>query len=85
MTSGLKRYDFYKGPQPVGDLWTLSRGALVMRCALATHSFGWELRLTAGSNFSRSQVCKTETQVTETADGWKAEAEKQGWKAPALA
>jgi hypothetical protein len=22
----LVRYDFYKGPKPIGDMWTLKRG-----------------------------------------------------------
>jgi hypothetical protein len=50
-----------------------------MRCALSTHRLGWELRLTAGSNFLRSQVCKTQTDVFETSAAWKAEAVSKGW------
>jgi hypothetical protein len=75
----LQRYDFYRGPQSLGDLWTMRRGALTLRCALATHRLGWELRLTAGSNFSRSQVCKGPQEVFDAADAWKAEAAAQGW------
>ena len=78
----LKKYDFYRGPQALGEVWTLKRGALVMRCALSTHRLGWELRLAAGANFSRSQVCKSEAEVLKTADDWKAEAVTKGWTAP---
>ena len=75
----LKRYDYYGGPKALGDLWTLTRGAITLSCAVSTHRTGWELRLTAGSNFIRSQVCKTESDVHETAAAWKKEAEGQGW------
>ena len=77
--SALQKYDYYKGPQKLGDMWTLTRGALTMRCALATHAHGWEIRLTAGSAFSRTHVCKTQTDVFATSDAWKAEAAAQGW------
>lgn len=75
----LQRYDHFRGPQRLGDVWTLHRGAIALRCSLATHSLGWELRLTAGSAFSRSQVCKSEREVFDLRDGWKAEALAKGW------
>ena len=76
----LVRYDFYKGPKPIGDVWTLKRGEMTMRCAVSTHALGWELRLSAGSSFSRSQVCKTQADVFTTADAWKTEALSKGWE-----
>ena len=75
----LKRYDYYKGPERLGDEWTLSRGTLTMRCVLSTNKLGWELRLTAGSSFSRSQVCKSEADVRTTSAAWAAEARAKGW------
>jgi hypothetical protein len=76
----LDRYDYYRGSKPLGDRWTLKRGALTLRCALATHRLGWELRLTSGASFSRTQICKTEADVSTTADAWREEALKQGWQ-----
>ena len=76
----LSRYDFYKGPQLLGEQWTLKREALLMRCTLYTHTLGWELKLTAGASFSRSQVCKTETDVFRTSDAWLAEAKQKGFE-----
>ena len=76
--SDLRRYDFYQGPQTIGDLWTLKRDALTMRCTVSTHRLGWELRLTAGT-FNRVQVCKTETEVFSISDAWEAEARLKGW------
>lgn len=78
-TAPLKRYDYYLGPKSLGDLWTLKRDALTLRCALATHRLGWELRLTAGASFSRSQVCKSEGDVHKVSQEWKDEAVKKGW------
>lgn len=77
--STLRRYDYYQGPRPIGDLWTLTRDALSMRCALSTHRLGWELRLTAGATFLRSQVCKSEPEVFSVSEAWKDEAQLKGW------
>jgi hypothetical protein len=75
----LEKYDYYRGPRPLADEWTVSRGTLKMRCALSTHRLGWELRLTAGANFLRSHVCKTQKEVFDTSAAWKAEALSKGW------
>ncbi|MEO8483907.1 MAG: hypothetical protein ABI634_16980 [Acidobacteriota bacterium] len=74
-----KRYDYYLGPKMLGDMWVVSRGTLKMRCVLATHRLGWELKLSSTSSFSRSQVCKSESEVTSTSDAWLAEAKGKGW------
>ena len=74
----LVRYDFYRGPQRLGTLWTLKRDPLEMRCALSTHRLGWELQLTAGA-FSRKETCRSESDVYKTADTWRAEALAKGW------
>jgi hypothetical protein len=75
----LPRYDYYLGPKRLDDVWALTRGDLTMRCLLSTHRLGWELRLTSGASFTRSQVCKSESEVFATADAWKAEAAAKGW------
>lgn len=77
--SPLKKYDYYKGPESLGALWTLKRDPLTMTCALFTHAHGWEIRLTAGANFRRTQICKGEGDVFRTSDTWKEEAKRQGW------
>ena len=78
-SSGLKKYDYYKGPQLLGTEWTLKRGDVALVCALSTHSLGWELRMKAGANFLRSQVCKTESEVAATSAAWQTEAKGKGW------
>ncbi len=77
--SGLKRHDYYEGPQALGNLWTLTRAPATLCCALSTHSLGWELRLASGANLLRSQVCKTEDEVFSTSTAWEVEARAKGW------
>lgn len=74
----LPKYDYYKGPQKLPDLWTRSRGTLTMRCAISTHAHGWELKLTAGG-FSRTEICRTQNDVFTVADAWATEAGTKGW------
>ena len=75
----LLSYATHRGPQKLVDVWSMSRGTVTIRCGLTTHPAGWVLRLTAGDNSFRSQVCETEQAVRETSDGWRAEAAAKGW------
>ena len=79
MSKPLAAYDFYRGPERLGTMWTMKRAPLTLTCTLATHRLGWELRLAAGSSFSRSEVCKTQQAVFDTSDAWQAEARAKGW------
>jgi hypothetical protein len=76
--SDLKRYEFYAGPEQLGALWTLSRDTLTMRCTLATHRLGWELRLTTRTVL-RSHVCNSEAEVFSVSDAWQGEAKQKGY------
>ena len=84
MPEPLTKYDFYRGSQKLPDLWSLRRDQLKLICGVKTHRLGWELRLGAGSNFTRLHVCRTQAEVFSVADGWKAEAMRQGWTEPSL-
>ena len=75
----LPRYEYYQGPKRLPDLWALGRSGLTLRCEIATHRLGWELKLSAGANRLRTQVCKGEAEVHKTSDAWKTEATGQGW------
>jgi hypothetical protein len=72
-------YDVNRGPQKLGDLWTVHRGIESIRCALSTHPSGWELKLTAADSAFRTSVCGTAEDVHETADRWRREALAKGW------
>ena len=75
----LLSYATHRGPQRLGDVWSLSRGPLTIRCGLSTHPAGWELRLTAGDNSFRSKICETEQEIQTISGAWRAEARAKGW------
>jgi hypothetical protein len=72
--------DYWTGEQTaLGDAWTLHKGGKVARCALLSHLFGWELRLTVGDEFLRSQVCRSSEDVLNTHEAWRAAMLEKGW------
>lgn len=75
----LRTYNEFAGIERLADFWVMRQREHVMRCTLSTHPLGWELRLTAGDLFIRSQVCKTQTQVFDTSEAWQKEAILKGW------
>ena len=72
-------YDSTVGPFRAGDMWHLHRSGKALRCALWTHPLGWELRVDAGAEMARTQVCRHQADVFKTAEAWKAEALQKGW------
>ena len=44
-----------------------------------THQLGWELRLDVAGSLQRSQVCRSQDEVLDTADQWKAAMLEKGW------
>jgi hypothetical protein len=77
--SGLRRYDHYRGPEKLPDLWTLKRDQLTLRCTLSTHRLGWEVRVLTGTTTHRQQVCRSETEVQTVSEAWQSQARLQGW------
>lgn len=82
MTEALTRYDAWRGVEIIGDLFTLSRNDQRARCELRTNPLGWELRLVGASKdgFELTQVCKTEHEVFDVGDDWKAKMLAAGWR-----
>jgi hypothetical protein len=48
-------------------------------CEMWSHEFGWELRLLIDDELHQSQVCRTQDEVLETVDAWKAALHEKGW------
>jgi hypothetical protein len=48
-------------------------------CRLVTHQLGWELRLEIAGSLQRSQVCRTQDEVLDTAEQWKAALIENDW------
>jgi hypothetical protein len=67
-------------PFVVGDLFVLKKGDRAARCALQTHALGLELRLSVGAELLQSLVCRTEHDVLNTFEQWKASMQEKGWR-----
>jgi hypothetical protein len=49
-------------------------------CRLVTHALGWELRLEVVGSLQRSEVCRTQDEVLDTSEQWKAAMIEKGWR-----
>jgi hypothetical protein len=85
----VKRYPSFKDPAkeihgPPEELWELfsltNAKHARARCALWSHQFGWELRLTVNDSLIRSQVSRVFSDVISASDEWKAAMFAQGWQ-----
>jgi hypothetical protein len=83
MTQVPQRPDWRGDPFAVGDLFRLHKDKagqqLEAACRLVTHQLGWELRLEVAGSLQRSQVCRTQDEVLDTSDEWKAAMIEKGW------
>jgi hypothetical protein len=75
----LRPYDAYRKVEILDDLWTLKRKGHTLRVQLRTHPLGWELQALVGGELHRSQVAKTEQDVSNVSEKWRAEALAKGW------
>ena len=73
---------FWNGdPEELRELFALAkRDRAHARCALWTHQFGWELRLTVNGSLIRSQVSKVYTEVLDAAEEWQRTMREEGWR-----
>jgi len=74
-----KPYDPVRKVEILGELWKATKGSHKLVAQLRTHPLGWELRASVGLEIHRSQVAKTEQEVFDVSDAWKAEAIAKGW------
>jgi hypothetical protein len=49
-------------------------------CQLWSHQFGWELWITIDGELHRSQVCRSQEEVLDMIDRWKAALLAKGWE-----
>ncbi len=68
----LNRPDWSGTPFIVGGMFRLKKGNRTARCQLRTHPLEWELRLSVGDELLQSQVCRTQDEVLDTTEKWKA-------------
>jgi hypothetical protein len=75
----LRPYDAYRKVEILDDLWTLKRKGHTLHVQLRTHPLGWELPALVGGELHRSQVAKTEQNVSDVSEKWRADALAKGW------
>ena len=74
---------FWNGhPEELRELFALAKRdrAAHARCALWTHQFGWELRLTVNGSLIRSQVSRDCAEVVNAAKEWQRTMREEGWR-----
>lgn len=84
MTIHVLQRQVWRGePYKVGDLFRLHKAKageqLEAACRLFTHQLGWELQLELAGSLQRSQVCRTQDEVLDTSEQWKAAMVEKGW------
>lgn len=74
------RRDFFKQPERLQHVWTLTKGWRTTTCDVWSHEFGYELRLTvSGDSLPRTQVCRSTEELVMFQEIWRNAFEKQGW------
>ena len=80
----LQRADWNGRPRALGDTFRLHKERcgrhLEATCQLVTHALGWELRLEIAGALQRSQVCRSQDEVLDTSEQWKAAMVDKGWQ-----
>ena len=70
----LQRFTWNGTPREIGDLFRLQKNRRDARAVIFSHQFGWEVRLLVGSQeeLVSSQVCRTQEEVLNAGEQWKA-------------
>jgi hypothetical protein len=69
----------FSGAELLSPAWTLMKGRNRAECAVWSHSFGFELRLTVGAELVQSQVCRTQEDLITYQESWRSAFEAKGW------
>jgi hypothetical protein len=67
-----QRPDWYGEQQRLSPAWTLHKGRKAAKCVVWSHQFGWELRLIVGTELIQSQVCRSQPELIEVQEQWRA-------------
>jgi hypothetical protein len=69
-------------PREMGELFILRKNRREAKALLLTHQLGWEVRLMIGKQAKvvQTQVCRTQEEVFDTGDKWKAAMIETGWR-----
>jgi hypothetical protein len=69
----------------LGDAFRLYKGKRLAVCELWSHQSGWELRFSVAGHMLATRVCRSQEDVFDTYDAWRAIMMERGWRsAPKL-
>jgi hypothetical protein len=78
-----QRHDWRGGQTLLGDTFRLHKDRCAQQleaaCRLDTHALGWELRLEIAGSLQRSQVFRSQDEVLDVSEQWKAAMIEKGW------
>ena len=66
-------------PREAGEVWTLRRRKHVACCALWTHPYGGEARVTVDGELSRSEAKRDGLALVNLALEWNVQFQEKGW------
>jgi len=75
----LQRERWSGDPTPAGRQVPTTQDRKSAECQLWSHQLRWELWLIAAGEFLQSQVCRSQDEVFDTSDQWKAAMVAKGW------
>jgi hypothetical protein len=79
MPDVLQRFNWNGQPRKIDICWRLHKAKRKAECEMWSHILGWELRLIASGELLQSQVCRTQDEVFDTFEQWKAAMVGRGW------
>jgi hypothetical protein len=77
----LQRPDWHGTPIEPGELFVLHKNRREAKAIIFTHQLGWEVRLLIGaqSEVVQSQACRSQEEVLDCGEQWKAAMREKGW------
>ena len=74
------RREFWDGrPVDLGEGFRVRKREHEAVCWLRTNELGWELVVNVDGTLQRSQVCRTQDEILDLTDSWKAALLARGW------
>ena len=74
--------EYWNGtPERLWPARTLQKHTKTAVCAVWSHQFGWELRLGSGRELIRSQVVRSNHELSDVAASWREAMARRGWTA----
>jgi hypothetical protein len=77
----LQRPHWHGTPVALGELFILHKNRREAKAIIFTHQLGWEVRLLIGAQAEvvQTQVCRTQDEVFDCGEQWKAAMVEKGW------